>query len=459
MTFFFFVGIGKTATIKASSCKQDAVQSAINSASEGDTVIVPPGTARWTKEVLIKSKGITILGSGIGKTVITCTGGRFFNVEDSSARISGFEFKSPEGSSADKYIAVYGHNWRIDHCKFDNQTTQSRVGVLVRFHSTFGQPSGLIDNNTFINCRVYVLSSLVKPENPLWAADIQLGTNQTVFIEDNKFDRTVMTRGVNAVDSQYGGSYVFRFNNVLNANLEAHAVWKGSEPARGGRLFEIYGNTLSHNGNHWNRAIFIRGGTGIIFNNSIKGYKANRIDLDVHSQRDGTCNGSNPADGNEDKFGYPCRDQPGRGKDKWQWTSSKKYPPQELQPIYIWNNIGALPTNAANGDDVVIKKNRDFYEQIEHFDGTEGMGVGKYSDRPSTCTKNVAYWATDQGNWNRKGESGILYKCVSKNTWEKYYIPFTYPHPLQSGQQSDITAGDAEDASPPGAPTESWITD
>ncbi len=24
----------------------------------------------------------------------------------------------------------------------------------------------------------------------------------------------------------------------------------------------------------------------------------------------------------------------------------------------------------------------------------------------------------------------MLYKCISKNTWEKYYEPYEYPHPL-----------------------------
>ncbi|MGI0100953.1 MAG: hypothetical protein ACREBH_04540 [Candidatus Micrarchaeaceae archaeon] len=62
-----------------------------------------------------------------------------------------------------------------------------------------------------------------------------------------------------------------------------------------------------------------------------------------------------------------------------------------------------------------------------------GTGWGPLADRPASCTPNVGYWATDQGNWNKSGNGfgqGELFVCTSPNTWTLYYEPYTYPYPL-----------------------------
>jgi hypothetical protein len=63
------------------------------------------------------------------------------------------------------------------------------------------------------------------------------------------------------------------------------------------------------------------------------------------------------------------------------------------------------------------------------------MGVGVIASRPGTCTTGVAYWATNEGEWNSTNGAtadGRLYKCTSTNTWTLYYTPYTYPHPLRT---------------------------
>jgi len=58
-----------------------------------------------------------------------------------------------------------------------------------------------------------------------------------------------------------------------------------------------------------------------------------------------------------------------------------------------------------------IQANRDFYNQKTPFAGTAGVGVGKLSNRPKTCTPGFAYWATDEGEWDstHDGPDGQLY--------------------------------------------------
>ncbi|MBN1379591.1 MAG: hypothetical protein JXA04_10190 [Gammaproteobacteria bacterium] len=135
---------------------------------------------------------------------------------------------------------------------------------------------------------------------------------------------------------------------------------------------------------------------------------------------------------------YPCLDQIGRTYN------------QILEPYYMWNNL--IDQNQAtyhihdNQDGQAgaftcadaIQKNRDYYEgaagmqtsPTSPFDGTENVGWGTLTNRPTTCTSGVAYWATDEGTWNSLGEDGVLYKCSSTNNWIKHYTPYPYPHPL-----------------------------
>ncbi len=56
-------------TYTASSCAQAAVQSAINQASGGDTVVVPSGSCAWTSGVTISGKGIILTGQGSGRII------------------------------------------------------------------------------------------------------------------------------------------------------------------------------------------------------------------------------------------------------------------------------------------------------------------------------------------------------------------------------------------------------
>lgn len=114
---------------------------------------------------------------------------------------------------------------------------------------------------------------------------------------------------------------------------------------------------------------------------------------------------------------------------------------EALVPIYEWldETSGASVFHGTVGKDTNrLIANRDYYTyQTSGCFGTQSTGVcaGALSKRASNCTTGVAFWATDQGNWNQSGSGGqgVLYVCASTNTWTLYYVPYTYPHPLITG--------------------------
>jgi hypothetical protein len=150
--------------------------------------------------------------------------------------------------------------------------------------------------------------------------------------------------------------------------------------------------------------------------------------------------------------GYPCRDQIGRSQDTTQWAPGRPYA-QVFQPVYFWNNLinGSEFDIDNSGLNTWIRQDRDWYTTNSAFNGTAGVGSGPIASRPSTCTTGVAYWATNEGEWNslQAGPDGRLYKCTATNTWSLYYTPYPYPHPWQG-------SGTAPEA--PGPPSNLRIT-
>jgi len=156
-----------------------------------------------------------------------------------------------------------------------------------------------------------------------------------------------------------------------------------------------------------------------------------------------------------------CIDQPGHGAGNYisgTPPSATGYPGQALDPIYQWgdfNTGGAQVNNPIGSGSGKIIANRDYYPQASGmqtsptspFNGTSGTGWGTLADRPTTCTPQVGYWATDQGNWNQSGSGGQgeLFVCTATNTWALHYEPYTYPHPL--------IAGNTTSGNPPQPPT------
>lgn len=435
----------RAATINATSCSRSDVQSAINSASDGDLVVIPSGSCIWTTQIILK-KNITLQGAGKDKTHITWNTLGFAFYPSGTWRISGIDFAIGNSASG----IVYGDgviNWRIDHCKFSSSGF-AKESILV-----IGQPSargyGLMDNNEYINVRsaLFYGGDCNPSINVAWTDDIGLGTDNAIFVEDSTITNTISYASYNAIDENCGGRIVFRHNTITDWWPEVHSDQGGNRAARS---WEFYNNTIQQvNFPMWCGASF-RGGSGVVYNNTLVGqFGQSGFLLDnVRSCEDraGLCDGTTARDGNRPgKSGYPCRDQIGRSTDEFQWKEG--IPPQDLCPAYFWNNKNGINDFSAIVRDncalqlTHIVENRDFYNYNASFDGTTGVGMGLLANRPATCTTNtseegggVAYWAMD---------TNTLYRCRATNTWTVHYQPYTFPHPLRKSfppQNLRITA-------------------
>jgi hypothetical protein len=438
---------GAAQVIIAASCSQADVQAAIGSADAGDTVAVPAGICTWPDPISIHNKSVNVIGAGKEHVFITVMEAAFVLTADSNgsnaSRISGFTFDITDASYGIGLICDFGcaQNWRVDHNEFINHSSPKEVIYGYGYTSCF--PYGLLDNNIIHDGRVLIYGEPYDTGgNHRWAEPLDMGTVKSLYVEDNIFYSTAYT--LNWIDGNVGTRYVFRFNTAYNAWTETHSVQGDFHRAQ--RLWEIYHNTMTCNdtSNCW-MPMRMRGGTGVVFNNATSGYNADHIFLDnVRSCFDyaptwGICDGNSWIDGNEPgQSGRLCRDQPGASTDAFLWDFSSPAPAQQKAPMYAWNNKGnggvEMPFEALDFCDLNlshIQENRDFYNFTGAFSGAAGIGIGVLAGRPDTCTPGVGYWATDQGSWNQIGADGVLYRCTAANTWEKYYEPLTYPHPLR----------------------------
>jgi hypothetical protein len=289
---------------QASSCSHADVQSAISSASEGDTVLVPNGTCRYNTYLNI-NKGITLMGAGIDKTVIQCntTDGAFvISPSVNNTRITGFTFDG-ESNPVDWNVAIRVgrwnrdngcHNFRIDHNKFMDFRSPGEDVLGFYVIRTYGYNYGVIDHNTFYDCRGEIIY-IAGEGNQAYERDQSLGMYETgtVFVEDNDFVLSGIESGHvgdNAVDMNEGARVVFRHNSLEDTDynwwdspFDTHGfcVCDGqctypTDDIRSTLSYEIYDNNfktdvdLSLPGT-WNRALNLRGGKGAIFNNNFSG--------------------------------------------------------------------------------------------------------------------------------------------------------------------------------------------
>ena len=400
------------ATISAASCSYSDVNSALDRASNGDTVLVPPGTCTWSTSMDFDTnvtggtnKYLTLQGAGIDQTIIIDGVSkapfpniayliRWTTVNGGLTRISGFTFQG--GSSQDSYnqgmIYIRGNSqqFRFDHNKVIVGGTS---GMMM-----YGNVVGVLDHDYFNVSKGWGLYTFHESwggkgsyGDNSWASPSTLGTQQALFVEDSTFFND-QSNGFHryAVDGWEGGRVVFRNNSFIACTWGNHGTESGGRQ-RGQRQYEVYNNTWTWDlkGNSFPSLVGTRGGVGVVFNNTANitnGYVTQLFDMTYYRATQsfapwGQCPSA------YDQSSTSCLDQTGKGQGNLisgDSPSPAAWSNEITDPTYAWNNkVNGAVSNAVSHVPTVVALNRDFFN----------------SARPG-------------------------------------YTPFTYPHPLTSGSTS-----------------------
>jgi len=402
------------ATIVAKSVEFGDVQDAVTSASYGDTVLVPSGTVNWSTEITI-TKGISLVGAGIDKTVIQSSAeymilyapDKFSRDSNLKFEVTGFTFDGMSSSGATKAIGIYN----------DSSTVVSKILIhqnrFYRAHYALyvnGNVYGVFYENKVDYCSA--LSYNLGNNRESWEYhSSELGTAENMYYEDN-----VISGGA-WIGAGHGGRYVLRYNTWSDHNIVGMFDMHGNQP---GGLYatmqvEVYGNEFV-NQKRGESAIDQRGGRTLFFYNLFTGPASN-----IYGKvREEYCDSISPCAG--------CI--------------------QHVNSSYYWNNrkessiISPEIVQNSCSQEYSIEENVDIFNYSASFDGSLGVGCGPLASRPDSCVIGVGYWATNQncasvnrdnvGDSPREPINGTLYVCDSAGLWTPWYQPFTYPHPLRA---------------------------
>jgi hypothetical protein len=262
-------GAVQAAKINARSASFGDVSEAINSAAKGDTVIVPAGTASWTKTLVI-DKPITLIGqttvnytneTADDETIIlddvsrsTTTPAPIIHAIVTSGNmaveptvpllhISGFTFRgsvntTKKGRNGAIMLAGTCPAVRINNCHFDRL---HQISVY-----TFGWIYGVMDNclHTITNRVMTGIMGMPtyngqKYGDGSWMEDAHWGSYKFFFTENNVVHN--LRKDVGNMDAKRGARYVVRYSKLYDCSfIQTHGT--EGDRDRGCRAIEFYNN-------------------------------------------------------------------------------------------------------------------------------------------------------------------------------------------------------------------------
>ncbi len=332
-----------------------ALQTAINSARDGDTVTISAGNCSMASTVSWSDKNIMIRGAGIGSTTITnSTGGIMLlgYLNTKPVRITGFTINNTSGAQGWIHFQQtcnnnlsctpqYVKGFRIDHIRF-NQTGTGGSAYAVLIDGRF---SGVIDNCYFYhNTSQYLIGMRHRAMHGLmdakgltrmwgdhaWTEPSDMETENAIYMEDNVYEKA--GSGYSTIcDASEGSKVTIRYNTFIGTNVGVQFHGTG-DSGRGTIFSNVYNNRWTTP--NPNNIGVVLAGTGVVHSNSISGVATFGIGEHRGAGSYGpypACNGGYANDGNTENDGWPCLDQIGRGPG----ASANN---NVSAPFYFWNN-------------------------------------------------------------------------------------------------------------------------
>jgi hypothetical protein len=336
----FCAATAQSATINAPSCTDAAMDAALLSAAHGDTINVPAGICSWSSVAV--NKAVTIIGggNGAGGSVITFTAEHALTVTKQSAglvRIRNFRFITTQ---AVRSILVQGSWLGTEPVIFQDSYWDQSTGLDFFFVNVAG--GFIFANNTavgpstpYAGSAMFHMKDINSPNS--WTTADTLGSRDTTG-KNNLYIESSTFTGFNSaglLDCDDNCRLVLRNNTFAYTGYNSHG-WDTSP--YGTRHFEIYNNAFTYPNPNWdggnvNQYIWIRGGTGVVFNNSFVDITGswwgnkNEVIISIRGAEDarpqGTCAATS----------YPVPHQAGRNHNG---TS------EFTDPIRFWGNTGTM---------------------------------------------------------------------------------------------------------------------
>jgi hypothetical protein len=339
-TAFGVANNSHAATIAAANCSLTSVQTAVNTAVDGDKVVIPDGSCAWSggistnKQIKIEAQSYTPTPRGTMTRSVTITNNSsapLFSMQSGNnynVGVSGIRFNEGTGSAnAIKFTGSGSKVPLLNDCSFQNK---QRNGSAADVALISWLAQGGVAWNIYIDGTGFgsggdpgptVGSVSVHFKSPrAWYTASTLGTldtngNINVYIEDSTFINTG------------GGDLDDNARVVMRHCTFDGSVWitHGFTSTWGGRFWESYNNTYQVTSalrNHAGMYFWARAGHGIFTDNIVNNASAPQNYGNPSQLRVGD---------NTKPTGYPQARQPGWGHNG---TSNV------IDPIYIWNNTG-----------------------------------------------------------------------------------------------------------------------
>jgi len=162
------------------------IQAAINAASPGDTINVAAGT--YAEVLNLVTDGITIIGSGIGSTIIdaSASGGYGWNIQADSISLSDFTFKGPVANLSGRYGIKVGGEVMLPGVE-DRADTFSISDVTIEGSERTGLDLNGTDHVTITNVTVDNTGLGTNSANGVALTDVNDGTLTNVTTAGNSW--------------------------------------------------------------------------------------------------------------------------------------------------------------------------------------------------------------------------------------------------------------------------------